>query len=115
MTRGFFLICSLLVSALGWAQTDTEVYLFDLKVNNGKPTLSNPKNISNNPGYDNQPSFWDDDSILFASTRQDQTDILQFNVNEGSTSSWLTYTTAGSEYSPFASPAKMPFLQFGWI
>ncbi|MEC3966723.1 nuclear transport factor 2 family protein [Flagellimonas halotolerans] len=106
MTRGFFLICSLLVSALGWAQTDTEVYLFDLKVNNAKPTLSNPKNISNNPGYDNQPSFWDDDSVLFASTRQDQTDVLQFNVNEGSTSSWLTYTTTGSEYSPLRIPGK---------
>lgn len=73
---------------------------------NGKPTLSNPKNISNNPGYDNQPSFWDDDSVLFASTRQDQTDVLQFNVNEGSTSSWLTYTTAGSEYSPLRIPGK---------
>ncbi|MDF0716329.1 nuclear transport factor 2 family protein [Muricauda sp. 334s03] len=106
MIRGFFFICFLLACSQGWAQTETEVYLFDLELNDGKPVLSNPKNISNNPGYDNQPSFWDDDSVLFASTREDQTDILRFNVNEGSTSSWLTYTTAGSEYSPLRIPEK---------
>ncbi|MEC7771259.1 MAG: nuclear transport factor 2 family protein [Bacteroidota bacterium] len=106
MIREVFIICFFLAFGQGWAQTETEVYLFDLEVTNGKPVLSNPKNISNNPGYDNQPSFWDDDSVLFASTREDQTDILRFNVNEGSTSSWLTYTTAGSEYSPLRIPGK---------
>lgn len=106
MTRTLFAICFLLASAQGWAQTETEVYLFDLSMNNGKIELTNPKNISNNPGYDNQPSFWDNGSVLFASTRKDQTDILQFNVDEGSTSSWLTYTTAGSEYSPLRIPGK---------
>ena len=106
MIRRFFIICFLLASGQGWAQIETEVYLFDMELNNGKPVLSNPKNISNNPGYDNQPSFWDDDSVLFASTRENQTDILQFNVNEGSMSSWLTYTTAGSEYSPLRIPGK---------
>ena len=106
MKRAVFILSFLLAGIHGWAQTETEVYLFDIKVENGKPVLSNPKNISNNPGYDNQPSFWDDDSVLFTSTREDQTDILQFNVNEGSTSSWLTYTTAGSEYSPLRIPDK---------
>jgi len=109
MIRGLFLICFLLTGAQVWAQTETEVYLFDLELNNGKPALTNPKNISNNPGYDNQPSFWDDDTVLFASTREDQTDIVQFNVNEGSTSKWLTYTKAGSEYSPLRVPNKNAF------
>ena len=106
MTRAIFIICFLLTSIQISAQTETEVYLFDLELNNGKPVLTNPKNISNNPGYDNQPSFWDNGSVLFASNRQDQTDVLQFNVNEGSTSSWLTYTTAGSEYSPLRIPGE---------
>jgi len=106
MIRTVFIICFLSVNVYGWTQTETEVYLFDLEVNNGKPVLTNPKNISNNPGYDNQPSFWDDDTVLFASTRENQTDILQFNVNKGSTSTWLTYTTAGSEYSPLRIPKK---------
>lgn len=109
MKRGFFIICFLLLSARVWTQAETEVYLFDLELGNGKPVLTNPKNISNNPGYDNQPSFWDDDSVLFASTRKEQTDVLKFNVKEGSTSSWLTYTTAGSEYSPLRIPNKNAF------
>jgi hypothetical protein len=72
----------------------------------GKPMLTNPKNISNNDGYDNQPSFWDDDSVLFASTRADQTDIRRLNINEGSTYKWLTNTPTGSEYSPLRIPGK---------
>ena len=106
MTRGFFITFFLLLCARVWAQTETEVYLFDLELDKGKPVLTNPKNISNNSGYDNQPSFWDDDRVLFASTRKNQTDILKFNVKEGSTSTWLTYTTTGSEYSPLRIPNK---------
>nr|WP_299389153.1 nuclear transport factor 2 family protein [Allomuricauda sp.] len=88
------------------AQTNTEVYLFDLSVQDGKPVLSNPKNISNNHGYDNQPSFLDDHTLLFSSNRADQTDILQFNIEGGSTSSWITNTPTGSEYSPLKIPGK---------
>ena len=105
MRRAILLVC-FFCSIQGWTQMETEVYLFDLDFSNGKPVLSNPKNISNNPGYDNQPSFWDDDHVLFASTRDEQTDVIQFNVSEGSTSSWLTYTTTGSEYSPLRVPGK---------
>ncbi|SDQ65595.1 nuclear transport factor 2 family protein [Flagellimonas zhangzhouensis] len=91
------------------AQSNTEVYLFDLVLQNDKPLLTNPKNISNNDGYDNQPSFWDDDTVLFAATRQDQTDILQFNIEKGSTTQWLTNTPTGSEYSPLKIPGKNAF------
>lgn len=87
-------------------QANTEVYLFDLGLNSGNPVLSNPKNISNNEGYDNQPSFLDDDTVLFSSTREDQTDILRLNINEGSTTSWVTNTPIGSEYSPLKIPGK---------
>jgi hypothetical protein len=87
-------------------QANTEVYLFDLSFENGNPILSNPKNISNNEGYDNQPSFLDDDTVLFSSTREDQTDILQLNINEGLTATWVTNTPTGSEYSPLKIPGK---------
>lgn len=102
----FFLCLSFLWGLSGFAQASTEVYLFDLEMANGKPTLSNPKNISNNDGYDNQPSFLDDDTVLFASTRADQTDIRQLDINEGSTYKWLTNTPTGSEYSPLKIPGK---------
>lgn len=96
----------ILTYAMANAQANTEVYLFDLILKNGTPLLSNPKNISNNEGYDNQPSFWDDDTVLFSSTREGQTDILRFNINLGSTTSWLTNTPTGSEYSPLRIPDK---------
>ncbi len=87
-----------------FAQPDTEVHLVDLEISNGEIKLSNPRNISNNQGYDNQPSFYDENTVLFASTRAGQTDILKFNILEGSTASWLTDTPTGSEYSPFRIP-----------
>ncbi|RIV42173.1 nuclear transport factor 2 family protein [Flagellimonas pelagia] len=109
MISRIFIIASLLGATLLSAQPNTEVYLFDLSFKNGVPLLSNPKNISNNDGYDNQPSFWDDDTVLFASTRDDQTDVRRLNINEGSTYKWLTNTPTGSEYSPLKIPDKNAF------
>lgn len=98
---------AVLLSVAGlFGQANTEVYLFDLDMNNGNPTLSNPKNISNNEGYDNQPSFLDNNTVLFSSTREDQTDIRRFNITGGSTSSWLNDTPTGSEYSPLKIPGS---------
>ena len=88
------------------AQPNTDVYVFDLNIENNKVGLSNPKNISNNEGYDNQPSFLNDTSVLFASTRSDQTDIRLFNIEAGSISSWISDTPTGSEYSPLKIPNK---------
>lgn len=97
-------ISVLLVSVSVFAQPDTEVHLVDIEIVDGRTQVSNPRNISNNQGYDNQPHFYDENSVLFASTRAEQTDILKFNILEGSTSSWLTDTPTGSEYSPLRIP-----------
>ncbi|WP_109302723.1 nuclear transport factor 2 family protein [Aquimarina sp. AU474] len=87
------------------AQSNTEVYLLDIENNNEKIELVNLKNISNNKGYDNQPSFYDDNTIIFSSTREGQTDIAQYNIEEGNIS-YITNTTSGSEYSPLKIPGK---------
>ncbi|MBS9463788.1 nuclear transport factor 2 family protein [Flagellimonas sp. 389] len=87
-------------------QTNTDVYLFDLEIKGGEPVLSNPKNISNNDGYDNQPSFLNDNTVVYSATRNNQTDILRFNIEAGSTTSWITNTPDGSEYSPLKVPNK---------
>ena len=93
------------------AQNATEVYLFDFVVNDSLKTykLENPVNISNNAGvYDNQPSFLlDGTGVLFASTRNDQTDVALFDL-ESQSKSWLT-NTLGSEYSPIQSPLNKYF------
>lgn len=99
-TLVFFLIITLPVSA----QSSTEVYLFDLTQNRDKTiTLSKPVNISDNEGYDNQPSFSKNGHYLyFSSTRNGQTDILRYEV-DSAVKTWLT-NTPGGEYSPLESP-----------
>lgn len=106
MMNRLLIICLTLIYTTINGQVNTDVYLFDLKIANEGPVLSNPKNISNNEGYDNQPSFLNDNTVLFSANREDQTDILRFNILEGSTTSWISNTPTGSEYSPLKIPGK---------
>ena len=81
------------------SQINTEIYLFDLTRFKMNYQISNPINISNSTGYDNQPFFMKKgDEILFVSTRNKQTDIVKYNI-KGKRKKWLT-ETEGSEYSP---------------
>ena len=104
-------IFSILTSSLCISQPATEVYLFDFIVNDSLKTfkLENPINISDNEGvYDNQPSFLlDGTGVLFASTRNDQTDVALYDL-ENNLKSWLT-NTLGNEYSPTQSPLTKYF------
>ncbi|WP_197474543.1 nuclear transport factor 2 family protein [Tenacibaculum ovolyticum] len=93
----------LLVSNITLAQTNTEIHLFDISNKEGKYIISNGKNISNNEGYDSQPHFYDDENILFASTRNNQTDIIKYNTNTAE-KSFINNTLNGSEYSPQRIP-----------
>ncbi len=97
---GFFL-----TATLSYAQPDTEVYLLDITEKDKKIELSNLRNVSNNEGYDNQPSFCDENMILFSSTRNGQTDIASYTISNGEIS-WLTDTPGGSEYSPLRIPGS---------
>lgn len=85
------------------AQTNTEVYLFDLSTTDGIWKIDNGKNISNNEGYDSQPSFYSKKFILFSSTRNKQTDIAKYNIGKG-TLQFLSNTPNGGEYSPQRIP-----------
>lgn len=87
------------------AQQNTEVYLLDIKTVNGKTEMVNPRNISNNEGYDNQPSFYNENTILFSSTRRGQTDIAKYDVKTGALT-YISDTPQGSEYSPLKIPGK---------
>jgi len=93
-----FLVCLFCYQYIS-AQADTEVYLFDISVDNDTVILSNKINISSNAGYDNQPSFFDNNTVLFSSTRNGQTDIRKYDIATDETT-WLTNTSVGSEYSP---------------
>lgn len=84
------------------AQPNTDVFLFDLNTKNGTFELSNMKNISENEGYDNQPSFLDNNTILYAGSRNGQTDIVKYNINYDS-KIFINHTDGG-EYSPLKIP-----------
>ena len=66
-------------------------------------------NISNSPGYDNQPSFLPDSSaVLFSSNRDGkQTDIYRYDI-AGKLVKQLT-STVDSEYSPNVTPDGKTF------
>ncbi|WP_062054774.1 nuclear transport factor 2 family protein [Sediminicola sp. YIK13] len=85
------------------SQTNPEVYLLDMVKEGDSLFFLNPSNISNNAGYDNQPSFFDDEHLLFSSTRDGQTDIKKYRIKEGN-ASWISDTPNGSEYSPLRIP-----------
>ncbi|OUS01958.1 hypothetical protein A9Q86_04715 [Flavobacteriales bacterium 33_180_T64] len=103
MKQFFLILCSLFFT-LGFSQSNTEIFLFDLEVSSSKIELKNAKNLSNNEGYDNQPSFLNDRYILFASTRNAQTDIAKYDVRYDS-KSWLNFSEGG-EYTPLKVPNK---------
>jgi Tol biopolymer transport system component len=85
------------------AQTNTEVFLFDIDTSNGKAVLKNMRNVSNNEGYDNQPSFLHEDLLLFSGNNEGQTDIALYDIASGKRS-WLNRKTPGGEYSPQKLP-----------
>jgi len=98
IAAGFLLIYQSIFS-----QTNTDLFL--INVNDGKLEVTNPINISNKEGYDNQPSFYDDNDILFSSTRNGQTDIALYYIKTGSID-WVSNTPGASEYSPTKVPNK---------
>lgn len=112
----FFLLLSSAVAFASIQQPppDTEIFLAPLGVDGNALKLGAPINISNSPGYDNQPSFTPDGrTILFTSarnapatsegsTRPPATDIYRFDIAT-STVHRLTATPEG-EYSPTVTP-----------
>ena len=97
------LLLFIFITTASFSQGNTEVYLYDLTNDNGNYTVGKGKNISNNPGYDSQPSFYSKKEIVFSSTRNKQTDIAKYNMETGKTK-FLNSTPNGGEYSPQRIP-----------
>ena len=86
------------------AQNNSEVFLFNIDVKDNNFSIGDGKNISNNEGYDSQPSFLDDRYIIFSSDRKGQTDIAKYDTRYGSRI-WINYSEGG-EYTPLKIPNK---------
>ncbi len=87
----------------------TEIYLAPLTWAGPKVTVGKPINITNNPGYDNQPQFLLDSSgLLFSSNRDGvQTDIYRYDI---ALKKVVQVTaTPDNEYSPTLTPDGRTF------
>ncbi len=91
-----------LIAASMYSQ-NTEIFLFDIVEENGTRSFENEQNISKSPDYDSQPSFLAKDVLIYAGTRNGQTEILQYT--RGAVRQ-LNYTTDGGEYSPQFIPGQ---------
>jgi dipeptidyl aminopeptidase/acylaminoacyl peptidase len=86
----------------------TDVYLAALSSSGGSITVGKPQNISESPGYDNQPSFAPDGrSLFFTSAREpmagaSQMDIFRYELQSRQIT--RVTTTAESEYSATVTP-----------
>lgn len=91
MNRLNFIFLLLLLLCLNFSnysqQPNPEIFLLSIEKNGDKFTFSGGKNITNNAGYDNQPSFTlDNRSILFTSNRNGKdTNIYEYSLADGKT------------------------------
>lgn len=102
MYRSLSLALALIFSAGLWSQVpDTDLWLFKIESSKGKPpVLKDPVNITNRPGYDNQPAFSaDGKKVYYVSIREDrQADIYAYEI--GSKRTIPLTKSKLSEYSP---------------
>lgn len=104
------LVFSLLIPFSLFAQLpETDIWLFKLGKKEGKYVYSNPLNITNRVGYDNQPSFSLDGKSVFyvVIDSSKQADIYQYNIGKKTIVN-LTKSNV-SEYSPTIMPDGKSF------
>ena len=99
MRTAVFLLAVGMPAATHAQAPESEIHLAPLRVRDGVVSVGPATNVTNRPGYDNQPSFLRDASgILFTSIREDaQADIYRYDFATRATSQ--VTRTSESEYS----------------
>jgi hypothetical protein len=109
MRRAF--VAFLVVGGAAGAQAppSTDIFLAPLSVERGRPVIGPPVNVTQRPGYDNQPSFTPNSrSVLFTSVRDDgQSDIYRYDLATKATT--RVTSTPESEYSATVMPGGKRF------
>lgn len=106
MKRAALLLTLLGTGILCKAQTGSEIYLFDLSNKKGIISLSNAVNVTNHPGYDNQPFFHSVQPILYYTSfnEEGRSEIMSYDYSKKKTTP-ITQTNE-REYSPTLTPDK---------
>jgi hypothetical protein len=102
--KNIFFIIFILRFSCSAAQTGSEIFLFDMKIENGQLSLSNGINITNHKGYDNQPFFHPSKPVIYYSSFNDsgRSDIKYYNYETKETKNFTL--THDREYSPTVTP-----------
>ncbi len=96
-------LCLCCLRAYSQSVPETDIYLAEMSIQNGKVVILNYNNVTKRPGYDNQPAFTPDGSgFLYTSMRSGQTDIYFYDLR--SQASVQQISTPESEYSPILTP-----------
>jgi len=91
-----------------FSQGESDIYMFQIKMDGGKYVFSNPVKVNQIKGYNDQPSFHPDGGSLFYSSGSGpSTDIYRYDIETGKTTR-LT-DTPESEYSPTVIPGGKQF------
>jgi Tol biopolymer transport system component len=107
MKKAVYIICVLITvftSINLFAQLGTEIIVFDISVRAGGISLSNPVNITNHKGYDNQPFFYKNNIYYSSAADSAQMDIKKYDLITKKTQS-ITNTN-DNEFSPTVTPDR---------
>jgi WD40-like Beta Propeller Repeat len=115
LSNSVLILCAVLIlSAVVPAQSPTpsptpapppasDIYVIELKNQNGQMKFGDPVKINSAAGYNNQPFFLPDGrTILYTSIRGKQADIYRYELRGGATGQITN--TPESEYSPTLMP-----------
>lgn len=91
------------------ATTGTDIWIAELVADEGGMwRLGELSNVTDRPGYDNQPYFLDDGTVLFTRQEGESTDIWRWNPASDDVDP-VTRTNPESEYSPTPLPGGSGF------
>ncbi len=93
------------VSAASGAPEGTDVWLLELLREGNVLRAIEPRNLTNRPGYDNQPFFTPLGELMFVQMEDDRTDIWRWSPGTQSASR-LTATPLQGEFSPTPIPGS---------
>jgi hypothetical protein len=92
---------------------DTDIFLAELRIAGDHIEIGTPRNITNRPGYDNQPWFLRDGSaLLYNADMGGQTDVFRYDLATA-TSTRLTDTPV-NEFSPSLTADGSEMLIVRW-
>jgi WD40-like Beta Propeller Repeat len=107
---GLMFVGAVRVAVAQQAPPATDIFLAPISISaEGRPVIGKPVNVTNRPGYDNQPAFTlDSKSILFTSIHDDgQADIYRYDL--GPKTVTRVTSTPESEYSATIMPGGQRF------